>query len=441
MKNQNRRKFLKNTFITGTGITIISGFSSFAAQSSLSEDNYPSVRAITNSPNHHWFGYYDKWQTDPTGRYVLGMEVDFESRPPKKDDKLIIGMVDMEDNDKWISFGETTAWGWQQGCMLQWRPGSDSEVIWNSRKGEKFVSIIYDIKTKKQKVFPRAVYALDPQGKFAVCSDFARIDNMRVGYGYVGGKDQYYDQEAPKESGIHRMDLDTGKAELIVTLNQISKIPHNGVNIEKKWHYFNHLLVGPTGDRMIFLNRYRDFPLTPEMRADPLCNVKFVRGKYVTRMFTVNCDGTDLYELDKSGKTSHFIWRDPEHVLAWTKYKDKNGFYLFKDKTEEVSWVGKGDMTQNGHQTYIPNTNNEWLLNDTYPQGNERLQTLYLYHIPTGKTVILGKFHSPKAYQDEWRCDLHPRYTPDGKKVIFDSTHGGNGRQMYMIDISQIVNT
>jgi Tol biopolymer transport system component len=39
----------------------------------------------------------------------------------------------------------------------------------------------------------------------------------------------------------------------------------------------------------------------------------------------------------------------------------------------------------------------------------------------------------------EWRCDTHPRYSPDGTKVVIDSTHEGLGRQMYLIDVSRIV--
>jgi Tol biopolymer transport system component len=60
-----------------------------------------------------------------------------------------------------------------------------------------------------------------------------------------------------------------------------------------------------------------------------------------------------------------------------------------------------------------------------------------LYHIPTDKRVELGRFNSPDVYKGEWRCDLHPRFSPDGKKVIIDSTHEGKGRQMYLVDISQ----
>jgi hypothetical protein len=39
----------------------------------------------------------------------------------------------------------------------------------------------------------------------------------------------------------------------------------------------------------------------------------------------------------------------------------------------------------------------------------------------------------------EWRYDSHPRVSRDGRRVIMDSPHGGNGRQQYVVDISRIV--
>ena len=96
-------------------------------------------------------------------------------------------------------------------------------------------------------------------------------------------------------------------------------------------------------------------------------------------------------------------------------------------------------MVRNGHNTYVPNTNCEWILNDTYPMGKERLQELYLFHIPSGRKVTLGKFHAPSRFTGEWRCDLHPRCNQQGTQVFFDSTHEGGRRQMYTVDIADIV--
>jgi Tol biopolymer transport system component len=156
-------------------------------------------------------------------------------------------------------------------------------------------------------------------------------------------------------------------------------------------------------------------------------------------MLTAAADGSDVRVIDPSGYTSHFIWRDPNHILAWSR-ADSHGdaFYLYEDRQGgKVEVVGEGVMTVNGHCTYLPG--NEWILNDTYPQGQERHQNPYLYHVATGRRVPLGHFHLPKEYSGEWRCDTHPRFSPDGKLVCLDSPHTGEGRQLHLIDISGIV--
>jgi Tol biopolymer transport system component len=154
-------------------------------------------------------------------------------------------------------------------------------------------------------------------------------------------------------------------------------------------------------------------------------------------MITATPEGKDLFILDPSGHTSHFIWRDAEHILAWTQPEGRPArFYLFEDKTRQVEVVGENVMTGNGHCSYLPG--NEWILNDTYPD-KEGKQHVYLYHVASQKKVLLGSFFAPPEYRGEWRCDTHPRFSPDGRSVVIDSAHGGNGRQMYLIDITRIL--
>ncbi len=423
-----RRDFIKQVALGSTVLSVPS-ILSFAKANDL------PVRALTKGPKFHWFGYYDKKQFNKSNTKVLGMEVDFEMRSPTRDDVIKMGYIDLEDNDKWIEIGESRSWGWQQGCMLQWVPGSDNKVIWNDRRGTEFVSIIKDLRTGEERIIPKAIYTLSPDGKSAIGTDFARIQNYRKGYGYSGGVDTYANQNAPNKSGIYKVDLKTGKSKLIVSYHEISKIPINGEDISRKWHYFNHLLISPDSERFIFLNRFRDAPIPDEILNNAVEYNK-IRNRYTTRMFTASMKGDDVYLLDPSGKTSHFIWKDPKHITAWTRpIGEKNGFYEFKDKTREIRRVGAGIMKVNGHNTFLPGTKNGWILNDTYPQGESREQIPYLYHEKTNKRIDLGRFHEPIAYKGEWRCDTHPRSSNDGNYVCIDSTHGGNGRQLYLIDL------
>lgn len=399
------------------------------------QETLPPIRQITHGPKHHWFGYYDKLEFDPSSRYVLSNEVDFEGRSPTAEDVIKVGMVDLNDNDKWIELGESRAWSWQQGCMLQFVPGSKSEVIWNDREGDRHVAHVLDIQTKKKRTLPMPIYALSPDGKSAITTDFRRIQNHRPGYGYAGLPDPFEKEKTPEKSGLWIVDLATGESKLIVSIAQAVAIPYeNGEPDEfaDSFHWFNHLLFNTDGTRALFLHRWR--PVTGSKYADKYKNV----GGFGTRMFTVNRDGSQLYVLDPHGKTSHFVWRDPHTVTAWAWHpSDGSRFYNFHDQSRKVEVVGRDIMNLNGHNTYLAPPYQDWILNDTYPD-KDRLQHPYLFHIPTSKRVPLAHLKSPPAYKGEVRCDTHPRSDPSGTKVVVDSPHN-QGRQMYLIDIKPIV--
>ena len=378
------------------------------------------MRPVTAGPKFHWFGYYDKWQFDPSDRYALGMEVDFEGSSPRPDDEIALGLIDLEDGNRWSEIGRTQAWCWQQGCMLQWRPGSAREVLWNAREGDAFVCRVLDVDSGRSGSLPRAVYSLSPDGKTAVCADFRRIQDMRPGYGYAGLPDPNAGVLAPDDVGIWAQDMDTGASELIVSVAQIAALPYPHGDLSAAKHYFNHLLFSPDGARFIFLHRWR-----------------FGDGPFHTRMLTAALDGTDVRVVDDYGKTSHFIWRDPAHILAWSWHPSaESAFYLYGDGDGQVEPVGQGAMRVNGHCTYLPG--GRWVLNDTYPLGEARTQELYLYDVASDRRVELGALTAPAEYTDEWRCDLHPRANRAGTQVMVDSAHAG-GRQMYLLDVSEIL--
>jgi hypothetical protein len=333
-------------------------------------------------------------------------------------------MVDLHDNDRWIGLGESRAWNWQQGCMLQWLPGAESSVLWNDREGDRFVCRILDVKTNAARTIAHPVYSVSPDGKSAVTPDFRRIADVRPGYGYTGLPDPFGSDLAPAETGIFHIDLVSGKSKLILSLKDIAAtgdIPNAEPGIK---HYFNHLLFSPDGSRFIALHRWQ-----------------YPNGKRLTRLLTAKPDGTDLRIVIPNGYASHFIWRDSQHILSQSKElrgNDDWGDFLFEDREDgRIEEVGHGVLDPSGHLSYLPG--NEWILNDTYPQGPERLQTPHLYHVAKGKRIDLAHFHLPKEYAGEWRVDTHPRLSRDGRTVCIDAVDGTNGRQLALIDISSVV--
>jgi hypothetical protein len=242
---------------------------------------------------------------------------------------------------------------------------------------------------------------------------------MRPETGYAGVQDRFSSELAPAASGIWRIDLASGRSDLILSLADIARIPLKQGDWSGARHYFDHLLVNPDGTRFAVIQRWS--------RAT---------GEFTSRLFTADTQGKNVRILDESGRSSHYIWRDAENLLLWTSHPSHGDrFYVVNDRTGSYSPLSDA-MKKNGHVTYLPG--NRWVLCDTSPDA-ERLQHVYVFDTQTGRRVEIGAFRSAPEYKGVWRCDTTPRHNNDGTLVAFDSPHSGNGRQIYLADISSIV--
>ena len=377
------------------------------------------VRAVTRGPGHHFFGYYDKFPWNASGRYLLGLETDFMERPPTAADRAVIGKVDLQEDCRWIPLADTTAWNWQQGCMLQWL-GMDPErkIVYNVCEGDRFAAVIQEVESGQKRMLPRPVYAVSRDGRQALSVNFARIARTRPGYGYEGLSDLWEDELHPAEDGIYWMDLESGKQRLIVSLEQIVEIRHTA-SMDGAKHWFNHLQFNPDGSRFLFLHRWVDGG-----------------GKRVTRLFTADADGGDICCVADHELVSHFDWCDEKRILAWARQHGIGDYYfLFTDRSDPVEIVGRDVLTQDGHCSYSPD--GRWLLTDTYPDAESK-RTLILFRLEDGRRFDIGRFYAIPEIVGEIRCDLHPRWSRDGKQICFDSVHEGT-RQIYVLDVGEIV--
>ena len=386
--------------------------------------------AVTSGPRFHFHGYYDKTPWDPSGRYIAALETEFMDRPPRADAAAGIGLIATEGNHARAPIARTRAWNWQQGTMLHWLPadeGGQQSIIYNRRARDRFASVVRDPFGGGERELSRPVYCLRPDGKQALSANFSRIAHTRPGYGYEGIPDRGFGTLAPDDDGIWTVDLRTGESRLIVTIRQMAELSPHPDFAEGK-HWFNHVQYAPDGERFVFLHRWgQDGGI-----------------RWGTRMLTARPDGSDVRILADDGMTSHFDWRDPGHIFAWARHHERGDhYYLFDDRTGESELVGVDVLPADGHCSFRPALGGElasderWILTDQYPDET-RHRALILYHPATNRRIDIGRFYAPPELDGPTRCDLHPRWSRDGRSVCIDSVHEGT-RGMYVADVSDIV--
>ncbi|HEY9248488.1 MAG TPA: hypothetical protein VIO38_05130 [Rariglobus sp.] len=379
---------------------------------------FPAAVPLTCGPGHHWFGYYEKCPWDASGRRLLAMESAFRERPPTENDVAVIGFVDVA-TGVWTPIAETRAWNWQQGSMLQWLgDGSSGDIIFNDRVGDRFVSRVLNVDTKRGRVLDRPIYTVNRAGTQAVSLNFARLQHQRPGYGYAGLPDPWLGVDEPEDDGLWSVDLITGASRLILSAAEAANFKR-GADFAGKVHRFNHAQFGP-GDRFAVLHRRK----TPDMEVGD------------TRLLTMDINGGGLRCLTDHNLVSHYDWWGRDRIVAWARRAGIGDRYFAFDDGEggRIEVIGEKLLTCDGHCSFSPD--GRWMLSDTYPD-EEHHRTLFLFNMATGERVDIGRFLSPPV-KWEIRCDLHPRWSRDGRKVCIDSIHEGT-RQMYALDVGGIV--
>jgi hypothetical protein len=351
----------------------------------------------SDHPIYTGFFFYQCLQFDSTRRYLLAMQVDFEKRDIKPDDRAQIGVIDLKNHSSWTRIGQTTAWNWQQGSRLQWRPKSD-EIMWNDRSddGRSFVCRVYNFRTGKRRTLPRPIYDLSPDGRTALTHDFEG-DHQGTDYAPLAGG---AGQPDPSTTGIWKMDLDSGKSELIMPLTKMAAIVYpRGVPKSNRFYIFREG-CNPSGTRFI------TFVKDPENK--------------LSEAYSMSADGADVRYLYRN--PSHHAWLNDEYVFDFGRHKppggDKEirGYFLFKDDgsgtAKELLWPVNVDdgFGGDGHGSFVPGTRGQWIISDTY--NIHGFQYLFLFHRPTKQFVPLAKLKCSRpndVHRVEYASAAEPR--------------------------------
>ena len=382
------------------------------------------LRISPNDPYHeYFFGYYDKSPWDATDRYMLCMKARDTWSDVSPKEKADIILIDTElpfnSGNRIRIIAETRSWNVQQGCMLQWLgPDYKSKIIFNDYRDGQYVSVIKEIESGKERVIKAPVYTVSADGKTALTLDFSRLYNLRPGYGYYNVSEKTKDIPLPDATAVWKIDLKSGKVESLLSYKDFATFqPRPEMKKTGSIHKVNHLMISPNGKRCMVLYRW------------------FVGHRKYTRLVTFDVsDGKNMYVLSDDDMVSHCCWKNNSSILA---YENKSiggpGYYLMKDKTDKYShcWPAlKGD----GHPSYSPD--GSLIVTDTYPDRARMAEIIIMngQHIKEQKVKVITRVFAPFKYDNDTRCDLHPRWNRKGNTICFDSVYEGH-RGLYTTKI------
>lgn len=376
------------------------------------------IRVSPEADGEYFFGYYDKSPWDITGRYMLCMKAKDTWSEPDPFTEAEILVIDTEARTHRI-VATTHTWNVQQGCMAQWLgPDFKDKILYNDLREGKYCSVILNIETKEEIVLPFPIYTVSTDGKTALSLDFSRLHSLRLGYGYAALHEATKGEALPNSTAIWRIDIESRKVEPLLTYKDFAHFePREEMKEPGSVHKVNHLMLSPNGKRFMVLYRW------------------FCGQRKYTRLITCNVDGTDMYVLSDDDMVSHCFWKNDEEIIAFERKKDVgNGYFLMRDKTQKYQHLWK-QLSNDGHPSYCP-SDNSLVVIDSYP-NRARVADIKLLRDtdPDAKDMkVIARVFAPFKYDNDTRCDLHPRWSRDGKKVCFDSVFEGR-RGLYVITI------
>ena len=383
-------------------------------------------RRLTPDDGHYFFGYYDRnpWNHDQT--LHLMMKVDQCERLPLPGETAEIGVVTPHGNYRKLT--ETRAWCHQQGSMELFHPLQKDSILYNDYDPETqtLQARIFHLEKGETGRYDLPIYALAPNGKFAVCLDFGRIP--RRGYSYADAPvGEHRHPVNPAEDGIFILDLESGKSRLLASYEDMLKQHPCAYTADIRYIWLNHAIVNCDSTRVLWL-----FRQTMDQYKVP---------GWQTFMYTCDLTGSDLRctlpEPFWGRQISHQIWgRTTNEILVDADW-DGTGHHAIVYNENEYPFRAKKVADSHGgmaHMVFSPDGTK--LLADSYPDG-EGMQHLALIDVASGEMEWIGHFnHNPeKPWVVDTRCDLHPRWSRDGRYITVDSIHDGKHRACYLLEL------
>lgn len=455
------------------------------------------VKRITNGPKHHLFGFHDLVQTNAKGDLALALEVDDISHPPLPGETCWSGIVPaaggafipIHKTHTWnYPQGARQQWiGESDLFTCNDRDEQGNVFAWISDARER--------KTVDKLPFP--VHCMNAGRHLVFWQNFDRLHMVGgYGYTpFIDQKpDSRMSDDLPTDDGIWVGNFKTAEKHLLVSIWDVAACGEKRPVKTGYPHYVTHAMLNPSGTRLAFLHQYRvpdggdiariltigidgsdlrclgkgflshftwvddttiftwgenqpalcAFREAAWLRLPGVLQGALVAKKIMRLMRSLKSRGS------KKAAHADFV----QQTKAFLLLKDSEGGGFCKN--------GIGILTEDGHPMGRPH-HESIVVNDTYPNSSGD-RTLMFYDVKKQIRTDVGKFRmildKPDIAKFDWHqallgvdkrvrkkfprdlylftrsgyhCDLHPRWSHDGKVAYFDSIHEGS-RQVYAVN-------
>jgi hypothetical protein len=246
------------------------------------------------------------------------------------------------------------------------------------------------------------------------------MGRLRKVVGYGVGEDPNPNDPAPESDGVFLLDMNSGESRLVVPISEVyGRILKKWPELDGYHMWFNHVVFNKSGTRFFFLARAY---VGPERQRH-------------TAMFTANRDGSELREvIGFDRRVSHFDWRNDREIIATFILKGSGRQHvLFTDGEKDYRVVGEGFLDFDGHCSFSPDQ--RWILTDR-KHHDTLSQSLMIYDMQAKRGHVLCRYDmfERKYISGNVRCDFHPRWSRDGRKICFDAIEPkGRMRQLHVV--------
>ncbi len=358
------------------------------------------IEIITpNDGKHYFFGYYDLPATDLEDRHLCH-RVPFMDRLPTAEDVAELGYVQ---DGVFTLIDTTTAWNFQQGALLQFHPTKPNTVCYNAYRDGRFCTVTREIGSDTAQYTDMPAAAISADGKWGLSVNFGRIYDFRPGYGYAGCRDKWAEVDVPAEDGIFLTDMEKGNSSLLLSYTQMAAVADMG---EGRKLLVNHINFSPDFNHYVML--FRNFCAPGERMWRTSLLVGDLKG--------------NLRALLVNGMASHYRWINERELIIFCAVAGKRGLYCFDTETGESREYELSIWQETGaadiHCNLLPN--GKYVIGDGYPR--EGYRHLLAYNRETGESRDLFGALAVIPPVIDIRCDLHVRFSADGRWLTFDTT-------------------